>query len=272
MVMKLLMMDMDGTLLNDQKEITAGNRRALSIMKKQGVTIGIATGRAQFVIKDILKKYHMDDIVDYVVSYNGVEIWDCKEDSIVYTYRLSPEMVKEICLKIKDKPWNLVAYDESGRYVLIKDDRALKYAKDNGQDCFLYDFENGEQNWSKVSILPLGMRNFTKEEFEEMYRYNCDLYHGFETSPFSFELVHAKVSKVEGIKRVCEMLHIAMDEVVAFGDSGNDLEMLQSVGVGVAVANATDEIKEVADYMTLSNNEDGIAYFIDQYIEGGIIL
>lgn len=270
--MKLLMMDMDGTLFNDRKEITSGNRLALAKLKNKGYVIGIATGRALFVMKEVLEKYHMENIVDYVIGYNGVEIWNRRNHQVDYTYRLSPEVICDIYSRIKHQPWNLVAYDESGRYVQIVDERAQKYASDNNQSCYLYDFEKGDRWWSKVSILPLGMRNFTEKEFVDMYKLSGHAYHGFETSPFSFEIVHAKVSKVEAIKRVCEMLGITLEDVIAFGDSGNDLSMLQCAGVGVAMANATSEIKEAADYVTKSNNEDGIAYFVEKYIEGGDIL
>ena len=267
--MKLIMLDMDGTLFNNNKEITEENCETLRYAKACGMSVGIATGRATFILDRVIQQFHMEDIIDFVIGYNGVEIKDYRTGILDYTYRMDKTLTKEVALRIQDKPWNLVAYDESGRYVKYADERVIEYAKVNHQPYFVYDFENGERSWSKLSIISLGNHAFTKEEFQEMYAMNNEKYHGFETSNYSFEIVHSKVSKVKGIEHVCRKLGITMQEVMAFGDSGNDVAMLQAAGIGVAMANGTSDAKQAADVVTLSNEENGVAHYLHKYFERG---
>lgn len=265
--MKLIMLDMDGTLLNSEKKLTKKTIDALRYVKQLGIKIGIATGRATFMIDHWIDEYDIDDIIDYVIGFNGVEVKDYQEGTMDVSDMMSAEMTRELAIKSRNMPWNVVAYDEHCRYAKVADTHIVEYSQMTGQPYAVYDFENGDKSWAKVSFYTFDNALFTEEEFAMMYPLMTDRYHGFRTSPFTFEVVNVNVSKVKGILKVCNKLGITMDEVMAFGDSSNDVEMLKAVGLSVVVANGTPDALAVADAVTLSNDEDGVAHYLYNYFK-----
>ena len=267
--MKLIMLDMDGTLLNSEKKLTPVTIDSLRFVKELGIKVGIATGRASFMIDNWIKQYNIADVIDYIVGYNGVEVKDCTNGTMEISDMMTPEMTSELAIKCRNMPWNIVAYDEHCRYAKVADSHIVGYSEKTGQPYAVYDFETGDRSWAKVSFYTFDNGIFTDEEFALMPPLMSDTYHGFKTSPFTFEVVNANVSKVKGIQKVCDKLGITMDGVMAFGDSGNDVEMLKAVGLGVVVSNGTSDALAVADAITLSNDEDGVAHYLNTYFKRG---
>ena len=264
--MKLLMLDMDGTLLTNDKCVTEKTRECLLGLKERNIKIGIATGRPVFNVKRALVNYNLVGIVDFVVGLNGVEIGDLQSDTIELQQRINFDMTRDICLKIKDTDLNMVTYRyQEGAYARFDEPRVHKLCNNLQLPLIVYDFSKDDQIWNKVLITR--SYPFTKEECKWLVSLNNDQYHGFITDVDCFEIVNSKVSKASGIEVLCHKLGITMNEVMAFGDSGNDTDMLAAVGIGVAMGNASKEVKSVAKYDTLSNEEDGIVYFIEKYLE-----
>ena len=267
--MKLIMLDIDGTLLNSNRKLTDVTKEALRFVKSLGVYVGVATGRATFVMDNWIKEHEVEDVIDFVVGFNGVEVKDYRENTMEISDMMTAEMTREVAIKSRNMPWNVVAYDEHCRYAKVADSHIVGYSKMTGQPYAVYDFENGDRSWAKVSFYTFDNANFSEEEFDMMYPLMTDTYHGFRTSPFSFEIVNANVSKVKGIQKVCDKLGITLEDVMAFGDSGNDVEMIKAVGLGVVVANGTPDALAVADVVTLSNDEDGVAHYLNTYFKKG---
>lgn len=264
--MKLLMLDMDGTLLTNDKNVTDKTRECLLGLKGRNIKIGIATGRPVFNVKRAMIKHNLVGIIDYVVGLNGVEIGDLQSDTIQLQQRITADMTRDICYKIKDTDLNMVTYRyQEGAYARFDEPRVHRLCNNLQLPLIVYDFVNDEQIWNKVLIT----RNypFTKEECEWLVSLNNEQYHGFITDIDCFEIVNSKVSKASGIQVLCNQMGITMDEVMAFGDSGNDTDMLASVGISVAMGNASNEVKRIAKYETLTNEEDGIVYFVEKYLE-----
>ena len=264
--MKLLMLDMDGTLLTNDKNVTDKTRKCLLGLKERNIKIGIATGRPVFNVKRALVNYNLVGIVDYVVGLNGVEIGNLQNDTIQLQEQITSDMTKDIYFKIKSTDLNMVTYRyQEGAYARFDEPRVHRLCNNLLLPLIVYDFSNDDQIWNKVLIT----RNypFSKEECEWLLSLNNDQYHGFITDIDCFEIVNSKVSKASGIQVLCDQMGITINEVMAFGDSGNDIEMLSSVGIGVAMGNASSEVKSVAKYETLSNEEDGIVYFVEKYLE-----
>ena len=267
--MKLIMLDLDGTLLTSDKKITEHNIDALRYAKSKGMYVGIATGRASFMMDKFIKEFNLDNLIDFVVGYNGVEVKDYQNHTLEVSDMMTGEMTRELAIKSRNMPWNLVAYDEHCRYAKVADSHIVGYAQATGHPYAVYDFETGDREWAKVSFYTFDNAIFTEEEYEMMYPLMTDRYHGFRTSPYTFEVVNANVSKVKGILKVCDKLGITIDEVMAFGDSSNDVEMIKAVGLGVVMANGTSDAKAVANDVTLSNDEDGVAYYLNTYLKRG---
>lgn len=266
--MKLIMLDMDGTLFTDDKRITQPTIEALQFAKSCGAKVGLASGRAKSLLERTIKEYHLEDIVDYAVAINGVQIVDFKKKVMKETYLLSSDSVKDIALKLEKISANFVVYDEKTRYMRYASEREKLSSKVYGTNLVEYDFSQNDRAWPKVLVIS-DKEQMTKEEFDYLYSMNNDVYHGFETAPYGYEFVDVRVSKDRGIATLCEYMGITMDEVMAFGDSGNDISMLKAVGLGVAMGNATADAKAAAKDVTLSNEEDGIAYYINKYFKRG---
>ena len=266
--MKLIMLDMDGTLFTDDKRITEATVDALLYAKSQGICVGIASGRAKSLLDKTIAEYHLEDIVDYAVAINGVQIVDFKKNFVKETYVLSCENVNEIARRLQDFPSNFVVYDDECRYVKYMSDREVRAANRNGTKLVVYDFEKNTRAWPKVLVIS-DQEIMSQEEFVYLDSLHTDEYHGFETAPFGYEFVHKNVSKGKGIQMLCDYMGITMDEVMAFGDSGNDVDMLQAVGLGVAMGNANEAAKKAAKDITLSNEEDGVAYYLNRYLNRG---
>ncbi|MBQ9840979.1 MAG: HAD family phosphatase [Erysipelotrichaceae bacterium] len=262
----LIMLDMDGTLFTDDKRITEKTMCCLKQLKSLGIFIGIATGRPTFNVKRTIQTYKLDEIVDFVVGLNGVEVANLNRDTIDYQDQMTCDMAIEIAHKIKDTDMNMITYTPECAYARFDEPRVHRLCKNLQLPLKLYDYSEDTRTWNKVLV----MRNepYTKEECDFLLSINNNRYHGFITDVDCFEIVNANVSKASGIKAICKELGITMDEVMAFGDSGNDIDMLNAVGYGVVMANGSSEAKAVAKYETLSNEEDGIAYFIEKYIGG----
>ena len=266
--MKLIMLDMDGTLFTDDKRITDATIDALLYAKSQGMKVGIASGRAKSLLDKTIAEYHLEDIVDYAVAINGVQIVDFKKNFVKETYVLSSENVNEIARRLKDFPSNFVVYDDKCRYVKYLSDREVASAKRNGSELVVYDFEKNTRDWPKVLVIS-DNELMSQEEFAYLDSLHTDEYHGFETAPFGYEFVNINVSKGKGIQMLCDYIGITIDEVIAFGDSGNDIDMLEAVGLGVAMGNANEAAKKAAKDVTLSNEEDGVAYYLNRYLKRG---
>lgn len=253
---------MDGTLLTDDKRVTEATKEILREVKKQGVLLGIATGRAQFLLERTLKEYQIDDLFDVAVGLNGVMIIDRNRKTVSYTHRLTSEMTRNIAKYAAKIDANLIGYTQTCLYAKYDDEQAKSSSKRLRLPIQVYDFTKTDQQWDK--LLVIRSHPFTTEEFAYLQAMDNDQYHGFETDRNCFEVVDARISKATGIQALCEQLHLSVDEVLAFGDSGNDVEMLQMCGIGVCMGNGNEQAKQVADAVTLSNEEDGIAAYLKQ--------
>lgn len=259
---KLMMFDMDGTLLTDEKQITEPTRQILKKAKEQGILLGIATGRAKFLLERTLKEYGVDHLFDVAVALNGVMIVDLNQDEVTYTHRLTPKMTHDIADKVMKLDTNLIGYTDKKVYVRFDDEQAKRSSNMLQVPIEVYDFTQTDRDWDK--LLAIRVNPFTKEEFAYLQAMDNEEYHGFETDVNSFEIVDSRISKASGIQALCEKLQISMEEVLAFGDSGNDVEMLKECGIGVCMGNGNAQAKQVADAITLSNEEDGIVAYLEQ--------
>ena len=262
--MKLLMLDMDGTLFTDDKRITEKTMDCLINVKKRGVKIGIATGRASFNVKSVLKKYQLENIVDYIVGLNGAQVEDIHNHILLQQDCVSSDMARDVYSKIQHTDINLVSYTSNGVYARYDEERVHKLCRNLSLSLSLYDFSSGDLEWNK--LLCLRKYPYTEEECSYLLSLNNEQYHGFITDVDCFEIVNTNVSKSKGIQVLCNLIGISIDDVMAFGDSGNDVDMLANVGIGVSMGNATDVVKSVAKFVTLSNEEDGIDYFVEKYL------
>lgn len=239
---KLIALDMDGTLLTSDLEISEMNRKMIVKALDKGVGVMLSTGRWLDFCYPYAESLNLNT---YLVTVNGGEIWT-ESKELVERHVHASDLV--------EKMWN-IGHDKGVHMWCVATDRV--YNSSEKPDRF------DQHEWLKIG--------FSSENIDKLneIRKELSVYDSLEITnslPTNIEVNPAGVNKANGLERVCRELGITMDEVMAVGDSLNDIKMIEQAGFGVAMGNAQDAIKEVADYITDTNNNDGVAKAIERFI------
>lgn len=241
---KLIALDMDGTLLRDDHDISEENRKAVQRAKDEGIHVVVSTGRPIARSKHIIESLGESE---YAVTVNGGEIYD-RHYNLVERQVLEMTEVKRL--------WEL------------QQEHSIRLWTSTVQGAFDsdYTFEKpiDEYDWLKIgfevpdeSIREVILKEVTANPALEVTN----------SSPVNIEINPAGVSKAAALHKVSDWLGFSINEVMAVGDSLNDMAMIKEAGIGVAMGNAQDEVKKEADLVTKSNMEDGVAEVIHRIID-----
>ncbi len=247
---KMVVTDLDGTLLKDDKHITAWTESIIEKLGKSGIVFAIATARPIRAVKDFLPwiKY------DAAVFHNGAVVMDGAD---IYTDFGIYQPVDIITKMLRDIPSLKIAVEANDSMYSNFDAEELWPGVTS---FFTKDFIETDKLYADKIIVEA----HTLEEVELLKQYiNDELYIQLSENQIAM-IMNKKATKTNGIKRLAEARNISMEQIVAFGDDYNDIDMLQSVGIGVAVGNALEDVKKIADQICLSNNEDGVANWIEE--------
>lgn len=244
---KIVFFDIDGTLLDDHKNLPNSTKKAIKLLKENGVFVAIATGRAPFMFEGLRDELEIDSYV----SFNGQYV--IFENKVIYENPLNTSDLKRFLNDTRKNQHPLVFMNEKTMKATVKHHPfieismgSLKFAHPE-QDEDFYINRNMYQ-----SLL------FCKEQEEEHYFTDYPNFHFIRWHRYSVDVLPRGGSKAEGIKKMVEQLGFDLKDVYAFGDGLNDLEMLQTVGTGVAMGNGVPEAKEKADLVTSDVSNDGI--------------
>lgn len=268
---KLICIDLDGTLLNDNKEVSIENIKIIQEAIKKGVVICITTGR---ILKFVDKYNDILNISTPVIASNGSIIYYNNEEFEINSLTL--EEILEI-KKIASK-YNVDVYLNTDDSVIcekkIPSDYSYKVLNEKVIDKYKvkvienYPFEklfsNGKSNVVKAICI-------NKNDLEEIRKVRKELEESvkFQVSSAEYEYCEINpkgVSKGGAVEKLAKKLNIEMDEVICIGDGGNDLEMLKKAGFSVAMKNGMISVKEIADYITESNNDNGVGKVIKDLV------
>jgi HAD superfamily hydrolase (TIGR01484 family) len=239
---KLLALDMDGTVLNEEQVISEANRLAIAAAIKAGVTVMFSTGRGIHSARPFIDELKLQSPI---VTINGGEVWRAPDD--LYKRHLM------------DAKWIRQMHEMAIEY----DSWFWAYAIEG-----VYNRDNWPGDIDQIEWLKFGYYSENLEKLAAI-RKELESWRVFEISnshPFNLEMNTLGISKASGLMDICGLMGIEMSEVIAMGDSLNDLAMIRTAGLGVAMGNAQDEVKQAADIVTASNVEDGVARIIEQYI------
>lgn len=267
---KLLVLDLDGTLTNTRKEVTEHTRTTLIKAQEQGLKIVLASGRPTYGIAPLANLLQLDKYEGYVLSYNGGEIIDWKTGELLYKNLLDPEVLPYLYQCANDNHFAIVTYD--GEYVLTEypdDEYVLKEALLNVMKIKKVDnFLKAVQHpIAKCLIVGEPTRLAVLEK--EMYNHLHDRMGVFRSEPYFLELVPKGIDKAQSLAVLLKEIGMTKDEMIAVGDGFNDLSMIKYAGLGVAMSNAQEVVKENANFITLSNEEDGVAHVVEKFILSG---
>jgi Cof subfamily protein (haloacid dehalogenase superfamily) len=242
---KIVFFDIDGTLLDHDKNLPASTRKAIHLLKENGVFVAIATGRAPFMFTSLIKELDIDSFV----SFNGQFV--VFENEVIYKNPLDPQKLENLSKDAKENKHPLV------------------YLTDKTMKATTANHPFVETSISSLLLPPplqdesflFGREIYQTLLFCEDEKYYIDKFDHFDFirwHEYSVDILPKGGSKAEGIKKMISRLGFELKDVFAFGDGLNDLEMLQAVGTGVAMGNGVKEAKEIANLITSDVSEDGI--------------
>ena len=257
---RAIALDLDGTLTNHDKVVTPRTRQALLLAESKGAIIILASGRPTYGIVPVAECLELEKRGGYILSYNGGNIVNAKTGEKLFSQFLPDAVIPILYKYAKEKNHALLGYAGNEIITEMPDDPYVKEeSRINKMNIRKVDnlLEALEPHPTKLLMTgdPTDMLK-AEEELVEILGEKMDI---FRSAPFFLELVPKGIDKAQSLLRLLSKINLTPADLMAFGDGYNDLSMLKLAGVGVAMANAAPEVRADADYVTLSNEEDGVA-------------
>ena len=257
---RAIALDLDGTLTNHDKVVTPRTRQALLQAESKGAIIILASGRPTYGIVPVAECLELEKRGGYILSYNGGNIVNAKTGEKLFSQFLPDAVIPILYKYAKEKNHALLGYAGNEIITEMPDDQYVKEeSRINKMNIRKVDnlLDALEPHPTKLLMTgdPTDMIK-AEEELVEILGEKMDI---FRSAPFFLELVPKGIDKAQSLLRLLSKINLTPADLIAFGDGYNDLSMLNLAGVGVAMANAAPEVRADADYVTLSNEEDGVA-------------
>ena len=265
---KLLVLDVDGTLLNDEREISKRTLAALLKDQQKGVRIVLASGRPTYGLMPLAKTLELGNYGGVVLSYNGCQIIKAQNGEILFERRINPEMLPYLEKKARKNGFAIFTYHDdtlitdSPDNEYIKNEALLNNLKIIREDEFSTAIDFAPCKCMLVSDKEKALIGL-EQHWEKRLAGTLD---AFRSEPYFLEVVPCGVNKANTLGALLEHLGVTREEVIAVGDGVCDVTMLQLAGMGVAMGHSQDSVKVCADYVTASNEEDGVALAVEKLI------
>ena len=274
MAIKVIIMDVDGTLTNSKKQITPKTKEMLIEAQNKGIKLVLASGRPVSGLIGLAKELEMEKHHGLLVSFNGSKVVDCQTKEVLFDQTMRIEDAREVLEHMKN--FKVYPMIDKGNYLFVNDvyKGMITYQNEKidiiqyearGGNFKLYEIEDLSSfvDFPLNKILTAGDPEYLNKHYQDMMepfkeRLNCMF-----TAPFYFEFTAKGIDKAKALDSVLKPMGFQQEEMVAFGDGDNDATMLSYAGIGVAMDNAQDSLKKIADKITLSNEEDGIAVMLE---------
>lgn len=260
---KLICIDMDGTLLNDNNEVSTENKLALQKCLEKGIHIAINTGRFHASAKSYITLLNLDC---HIISCNGTYI-QCKDtEKVLYSAPLTSAQLHKINSVFKS--FNLKSYFNSINKILIEGTSNNDEVKDDNnfiQSKSIIQLSQKENYpiYRATAVEDIDKAKLLKAKI--ILEKHSDL-EVVTSMPNNFDVMQGGTSKGNGVKELSKILKISRDEIICIGDNENDISMINFAAVGVAMGNATEDLKIHANYITDTNNNSGVAKAIEKFI------
>lgn len=265
----MIVTDLDDTLLNDKGEISERNLKALLHAQEKGILVVPVSGRSHYGIQKTARQLKLEEHHGYLISFNGARIFDHAEKKELYASNVSHEDGR-------------VLYEFAMKYGVelhTYHDKEIVATGENRYTCFEADFTGMEVDYPKdfleeikqyptVKYVMSGEPEHLRKIAKEIHGQIPGRLHMSFTKPFFLEFFDSNTDKGTSALKLAQMLGIPREEIISFGDSYNDISMIEKAGFGVAMENAVEEAKNVADHITGSNEKDGVAMVVEKFCLG----
>lgn len=261
-MIKAIFFDIDGTLVSfNTHKIPQSTIDSLKQLKTKGIKLFIATGRPPYDLKMLIEKDHLGDIFDGYITFNGQYCYE-QSGKLIHEEYLNPDDLAQFTNYIKDKDIACGFMEIDYFYFNLHNSRLDKLKETLGDTAPTRAFDDMNRVLThKTYQLNIFL---DKDEEQEVLPFlsHCK---SVRWCSFFSDIIPQNGGKGKGIAKVLAYYNISADEAMAFGDGGNDKEMLETVGHGIAMGNANDELKSIADFVTLDVDNDGIFYALKKY-------
>ena len=264
---KLIAMDLDGTLNNNEKKITPRTREALMAAQSAGIRLALASARPSPGLRKERDALCMRENGGVLMAYNGGRIVDAATDRVLFETCMPLEAAQEVLRALEKLPVTPILDDGRQFYVTDRNGYKVDYeCRNNNMSCV--EVENLAEflQFAPVKILmsvdPAAIAG-VQAQIAQLLPADLAV---VQTAAFYLEVIPRAIDKGRGLVQICRALGLRPAEVIAFGDAENDIPMLRTAGVGVAMGNADAAVKAAADRVTRSNNEDGIAAALEELL------
>ncbi|MBO8434547.1 MAG: HAD family phosphatase [Tyzzerella sp.] len=271
-------MDIDGTLTNEDKIISENTKNKLKELQSQGAVLVLASGRPTRGLMHFAKELEMDKHNGLLVSFNGARVTDCETGDILFDQTMTVDTCKAVLNHMKN--FDVIPMVYKGEYLHVTDvynNIVHAYGRElniihyesrlcNYKLCEVDDLEEFA-DFPMNKILTAGEPDYLQENYKKMMEPFKDSLNCVFTADMYFEFTEKGIDKANALHCALTPLGYTKEDMIAFGDAQNDKTMLEYAGIGVAMGNATQEIKDIADYITLSNNDDGIVHALNELLK-----
>lgn len=264
---RMIVLDLDGTLTNRDKVITEHTKQVLMEAQKRGKKVVLASGRPTYGVMPLAEELELDKHGGYILSFNGGVITDCCTREVVFQKRLPVEANRRIAELAVEERVDLMTYQDA---MIITNNPDCPYAKLESQINHLEikKVENmaGYVDFAVPKFLMMDDGDYlamVEARVKAALGKNFSVY---RSEPFFLEILPRGIDKAQCLEQLLKLLGLEREEMIACGDGYNDLSMIRFAGLGVAMENAVLPVRNAADYVTYSNNDEGVAHVVEKFL------
>jgi Cof subfamily protein (haloacid dehalogenase superfamily) len=264
---KLVALDMDGTTLNENRRLNERVVNSIREARRLGVKVVLCSGRGYRGIQGFLEKLELDELV---ISLNGAAVNDVTGNQLIFSQHIEPDISREMIKLCKEHGIFSILFIDKEMYVNSINERAEFYeAHDGVKVTAVGDLEKFYISQPVGKMLMVGeyeelakLKNAAQQKFGEKLNVTFSL-------PYFLEAYSPLINKGIMLEKVAGYYGIKREEIIAMGDGENDIPMIEYAGLGIAMGNAVEHLKERADFITRTNAEDGVAFALERFIIKG---
>ncbi|TDP02524.1 Cof-type HAD-IIB family hydrolase [Flavobacterium sp. 245] len=262
---KMLVLDMDDTLLTDDHRISDLNKKVLLEAQAKGVYVVLASGRPTSAMTAYAKELELDKNDSYMISFNGAIISRVKDDLVLFEQKLTVEQIHELYDYSVKMNTHIITYLDD-EIISETDSEFIEIEKEitGMPHLMVSSFKDYVDRPAVKCILlkePSELKELENDLKAKMPHLSVSM-----SKPFFLEAAQQGIDKAASLKLLADKLGILQEEIIAVGNAGNDLTMIEYAGLGVWVDNVTPELRDRADLIVASNNDDGVAEVVQRYI------
>lgn len=277
MIIKAIVLDIDGTLLNTGKIISEKTKQALIAAQEKGIKVILASGRPTTGMLELAEQLEMTKYEGFLVSYNGERVTDCLTKKVLFNQAMSIETGQAILEHLKK--FDVIPMIDKEDYLYVNDVYSgMLDLPDGAFNIIEYEARGGNFKLSEIDdlaafatfpinkILIAAQPEYLQKIAPALHAPFDEIVTAAFSAPFYFEFTDKGIDKAKALNTVFPEMGIHSENIIAFGDGHNDRSIIEYAGIGVAMGNAVDALKEIADDVTLSCDEDGIAAGLEKYL------